>query len=47
MSAGTTRRIARERKARIRELESRVRTMQGRLEETSATPTARPPALPE
>ena len=47
MSGGTTRKIARERKGRIRALESQVETMQGRLDDDTPAPPARPPALPE
>ncbi len=46
ISGGTTRKLARERKARIRELEHTVANMQNRLDDTSAAPP-RPPALPE
>ncbi len=47
ISGGTTRKIARQRKAQIRELESKVRTMQARLDDGEAQPPARPLALPE
>lgn len=46
VSGGATRKLARERKARIRELEHTVASMQTRLDDTSAA-QPRPPALPE
>jgi len=46
ISGGATRKLARERKARIRELEHTVATMKTRFDDTSAA-QPRPPALPE
>lgn len=47
ISAGPSRKLARERRARLRELEGKVETMQARLDEDESVKIARPPALPE
>lgn len=47
VSAGPARKLARERRARLRELEHKVETMQARLDSDTSAQVARPPALPE
>jgi len=47
ISAAPARKLARERRARLRELEHKVKTMQMRLDEDEGARIARPPALPE
>lgn len=46
-SGGTIRKLARERHARMRELEHIIETMQARIDAGEPQPPARPPALPE
>ena len=47
ISAGPARKLARERRARLRELEHTIETMQARLDAGEPKLPARPPALPE
>lgn len=47
ISGGTTRKLARERRARLRELEHKIETMQTRIDAAEPQRPARPPALPE
>lgn len=47
ISGGAARKLARERRARLRELEHTIETMQARLDDGETKLPARPPALPE
>lgn len=47
ISGGTARKLARERRARLRELEHTIETMQARIDAEDPQRPARPPALPE
>ena len=47
LSAGPSRKLGRERRARLRELEHTVETIQSRLDDDRNVTTARPPTLPE
>jgi len=46
-SGGTARKLARERRARLRELEHTIETMQARMDADVPKLPARPPALPD
>jgi hypothetical protein len=47
ISGGAGRKLARDRRARLRELEHKIETMQARMDSENEQRPARPPALPD